>query len=638
MALHIPNDKIEEINQNADIVEVIGDFLDLKRRGRNYITRCPFHEEKTPSFNVSPDRNIYKCFGCGKSGDSISFLMDYNKLTFIESAQYLANKFGVDLRLEEDESNKDQTGENARAAAFKVIEAAAELYHKVLFSQDGVNTINYFQGRGFKLDTFEEFNLGLSPDSWDATSKYLLKKGFSEESMRNAGLIIDKDSGGYYDRFRGRAMFPIRDFMGRVIGFGARDMSSEPKTAKYINSPQSLIYDKSQVLYGLFEAKNAMRNSREAILVEGYADVITLHQAGFKNAVASSGTALTEQQVKLLSRYAKKVNLLYDSDKAGQAATEKALHLLLREGIEISIIKLPDKEDPDSLIRDSGVETFKIYKREAIGFVDFLHRRYESNGLLASPASMAQSLRDVIKLIRLIPDKLQQHYYIRRLVSIFKISENELEILLRETKDQPSSYRRQMPIATESNETDISAINPELKEVALGESIFLIKKDLLKDIYIAELLILKLALTESTSMALLEKKYNFSDESMISEKGKRLYAIIRYFTEVSSNPLATISQSDFIEAEDQDLISSLVLEYQKVVDNWDLEAAGIKFSPERNFVDSIYNLALKKISIRKKELELNLTKTDDTDEQSVILKEIVELNKASFAISDKMKD
>ncbi len=638
MALHIPNDKIEEINQNADIVEVIGDFLDLKRRGRNYITRCPFHEEKTPSFNVSPDRNIYKCFGCGKSGDSISFLMDYNKLTFIESAQYLANKFGVDLRLEEDESNKDQTGENARAAAFKVIEAAAELYHKVLFSQDGVNTINYFQGRGFKLDTFEEFNLGLSPDSWDATSKYLLKKGFSEESMRNAGLIIDKDSGGYYDRFRGRAMFPIRDFMGRVIGFGARDMSSEPKTAKYINSPQSLIYDKSQVLYGLFEAKNAMRNSREAILVEGYADVITLHQAGFKNAVASSGTALTEQQVKLLSRYAKKVNLLYDSDKAGQAATEKALHLLLREGIEISIIKLPDKEDPDSLIRDSGVETFKIYKREAIGFVDFLHRRYESNGLLASPASMAQSLRDVIKLIRLIPDKLQQHYYIRRLVSIFKISENELEILLRETKDQPSSYRRQMPIATESNETDISAINPELKEVALGESIFLIKKYLLKDIYIAELLILKLALTESTSMALLEKKYNFSDESMISEKGKRLYAIIRYFTEVSSNPLATISQSDFIEAEDQDLISSLVLEYQKVVDNWDLEAAGIKFSPERNFVDSIYNLALKKISIRKKELELNLTKTDDTDEQSVILKEIVELNKASFAISDKMKD
>ncbi len=638
MALHIPNDKIEEINQNADIVEVIGDFLDLKRRGRNYITRCPFHEEKTPSFNVSPDRNIYKCFGCGKSGDSISFLMDYNKLTFIESARYLANKFGVDLRLEEDENNKDQTGENARAAAFKVIEAAAELYHKFLFSKDGVNTINYFQGRGFKLDTFEEFNLGLSPESWDNTSKYLLKKGFSEESMRNAGLIIDKDSGGYYDRFRGRAMFPIRDFMGRVIGFGARDMSSEPKTAKYINSPQSLIYDKSQVLYGLFEAKNAMRNSREAILVEGYADVITLHQAGFKNVVASSGTALTEQQVKLLSRYAKKVNLLYDSDKAGQAATEKALHLLLKEGLEISIIKLPDKEDPDSLIRDSGVETFKIYKREAIGFVDFLHRRYESNGMLASPASMAQSLRDVIKLIRLIPDKLQQHYYIRRLVSIFRISENELEILLRETKDQPSSYKRQMPIATESNETDISAINPELKEVALGDSIFLIKKDLLKDIYNAELLILKLALTESTSMALLEKKYNFSDESMISEKGKRLYAIIRYFTEVSSNPLATISQSDFIEAEDKDLISSLVLEYQKVVDNWDLEAAGIKFSPERNFVDSIYNLALKKISIRKKELELNLTKTDDTDEQSKILKEIVELNKASFAISDKMKD
>ncbi len=638
MAVQIPNEKIEEINQNADIVEVVGDFLDLKRRGRNFITRCPFHEEKTPSFNVSPERNIYKCFGCGKSGDSISFLMEYNKMSFVEAAQYLANKFGVDLRIEETHGNKDEVSENARASAFKVIEAAAELYHKFLFSKDGVNTINYFQGRGFKLDTFEEFNLGLAPDSWDATSKYLLKKGFSEDAMRNAGLIIDKDKGGYYDRFRGRAIFPIRDFMGRVIGFGARDMSGTDKTAKYINSPQSLIYDKSQVLYGLFEAKNALRNSREAILVEGYADVITLHQAGFKNAVASSGTALTEQQVKLLSRYVKKVSLLYDSDKAGQNATEKAIPLLLRAGVEVAVIRLPEKEDPDSLIRDSGVETFKIYKREAIGFVDFLYNRYKSRGLLESPASLAQALREAMSMIRLIPDRLQQHYHIRRLVSLFKISENELEILLQETKGQNTGFRKQVPIATEKDNSDLAEANPELKEMVIGESVYLVQKDLLKDIYNAELLILKLSLTEATSMSLLEKKYNFSEESFISEKGKRLFSIIRYFSEVSSNPISTILQSDFIEKEDKDLVSALSIKFQEVGDSWDLDAAGIRFSPERNFVDAIYNLALKKISIRKKELELKLAQTDDAEEQSNILSEMRDLNGASIAIFDKMKD
>ncbi len=638
MAIQIPNDKIEEINQNADIVEVIGDFLDLKRRGRNFITRCPFHEEKTPSFNVSPERNIFKCFGCGKSGDSISFLMEYNKLSFVEAAVYLANKFGIDLRVEESPDKKEDGDGNARAAAYKVIEAAAELFHQYLFSKDGVNTINYFQGRGFKLDTFEEFNLGLSPDSWDATSKHLLKKGFSEDSMRHAGLIIDKDTGGYYDRFRGRAMFPIRDFMGRVIGFGARDMTGEQKTAKYINSPQSLIYDKSQVLYGLFEAKNALRNSREAILVEGYADVITLHQAGFKNAVASSGTALTEQQVKLLSRYTKKVNLLYDSDDAGQAASEKALPLLLKEGLEVTVIRLPDKEDPDSLIRDSGVEAFKIYKREAVGFIDFLLKRYEMKGILQSPSSLAEALREVTKLIRLIPDKLQQHYHIRRMVSVFKISENELEILLKENKSESITYKKVMPIATEEDNPSQLVSNPDVKEIVIGDAVYIANKDILKDIFNAELLILKLALTEATSMSLLEKKYNFSDESMISEKGKRLFSIIRYFSEVSSNPLSTILQSEFIEQEDKDLISALSIKFQEVNDKWDLDAAGVKFSPERNFIDAIYNLAIKKINIRKKELELRLSQTEDTDEQSDILKELRDLNRATEDIFDKMRD
>jgi DNA primase len=638
MAIQIPNDKIEEINQNADIVEVIGDFLDLKRRGRNFITRCPFHEEKTPSFNVSPERNIFKCFGCGKSGDSISFLMEYNKLSFVEAAVYLANKFGIDLRVEESPDKKEDGEGNARAAAYKVIEAAAELFHQYLFSKDGVNTINYFQGRGFKLDTFEEFNLGLSPDSWDATSKHLLKKGFSEDSMRHAGLIIDKDTGGYYDRFRGRAMFPIRDFMGRVIGFGARDMTGEQKTAKYINSPQSIIYDKSQVLYGLFEAKNALRNSREAILVEGYADVITLHQAGFKNAVASSGTALTEQQVKLLSRYTKKVNLLYDSDDAGQAASEKALPLLLKEGLEVTVIRLPDKEDPDSLIRDSGVEAFKIYKREAVGFIDFLHKRYEKKGILQSPSLLAEALREVTKLIRLIPDKLQQHYHIRRMVSVFKISENELEILLKENKSESITYKKVMPIATEEDNPSQLVSNPDVKEIVIGDAVYIANKDILKDIYNAELLILKLALTEATSMSLLEKKYNFSDESMISEKGKRLFSIIRYFSEVSSNPLSTILQSEFIEQEDKDLISALSIKFQEVNDKWDLDAAGVKFSPERNFIDAIYNLAIKKINIRKKELELRLSQTEDADEQSDILKELRDLNRATEDIFDKMRD
>ena len=312
----------EQILEQSDIVDIIGEVVNLKRRGSNYLGLCPFHNEKTPSFTVSDVKGIYKCFGCGESGNAVSFMMKYHNMTYIDAMKELALKAGV--KIEDTQSPKVKEQIDKKDLVFHALEAASEFYNKYLFLKPAKQALAYFKSRQFSDDTIKKYKLGYAPDSFDETMKHLIKLGFSIETLSESGLIIEnKDKTSYYDRFRGRAMFPILNVTGKVLGFGARQLEDNKNQPKYINSPQTLVYDKSFSLYGIFHAKNEIRNKQSVILVEGYANVITLHQAGIENVVASSGTSLTVQQLSQLSKFTKTIYFSYDSDSAGQNASEK---------------------------------------------------------------------------------------------------------------------------------------------------------------------------------------------------------------------------------------------------------------------------------------------------------------------------
>ncbi|HRT67855.1 MAG TPA: DNA primase, partial [Bacteroidota bacterium] len=358
----------QEILERSDIVEIISESVFLKKVGKNFVGLCPFHSEKTPSFNVSQEKKIYKCFGCGRSGNVFTFLMENNGMTFREAMNYLAKRYGIAIDTTQENKEKKSKQEDI----LNVMEEATNYYQSLLKKKSGASCREYFEKRGISQQTIEEFRLGYSPDSFNETSNYLRSKGYSDEILLDAGLLVQNEKGNLYDRFRGRAMFPITDIFGRVIAFGARLISDDKSQPKYINSPQTMLYDKSSVLYGLSQAKSQIINKKEAILVEGYMDVITMHQWGYKNAVASSGTSLTAEQLKLLSRYTKNLNILYDADEAGQNAAERAIEIALQQEFDISIITLPEGEDPDSILREQGPNAFRKYLDGKLNFIEFL--------------------------------------------------------------------------------------------------------------------------------------------------------------------------------------------------------------------------------------------------------------------------
>ncbi len=421
--MKIPEHIIEQVRVSSDIVDVVGEAVRLKKAGRNYLGLCPFHGEKTPSFNVQQERGIYKCFGCGKGGNVFTFMMEYYSLSFVEAVRTLAQKAGIAIA---EDTETDDGKSSQYDAAYNALLTAARFYYSKLQKPEGKIGVDYFKKRGFDPELVKEFALGFAPDAWEETSNELKKQGFSTQAMEDAGLIIKRDDGSGYDRFRGRVMFPIHDQIGRIVGFGARRMNEDPKQPKYINSPQSLVYDKSRVLYGLFQGKQELRAQNSAILVEGYADVLTLHQAGFKNAVASSGTALTKEQLQLLHRYAKNLYIVYDADAAGISAAFRGLEIALEEGFEIKIVQLPKGDDPDSFVKNHGADVFKIYLRDAVSFLDFQADTFKNRGELETPAGMAESVRSLVRTISKVQDPLQRDFMIRSLAGKFGLNESLL--------------------------------------------------------------------------------------------------------------------------------------------------------------------------------------------------------------------
>jgi len=419
----ITKETIAKINDNADIVDVLSDFITLKKAGTNYKANCPFHHEKTPSFVISPAKQIYKCFGCGKAGDSVKFVMEHEHFSYVEALKYLAQKYNIEIE-ETQQSAEMVEQQSKREGLYVVNEFAKDFFIQNLWeNEEGKNVgLSYFQERDFSDDIIKKFQLGYALNDYSALTQAALDKGYQLEILQNAGLSSKKEN-TKLDFFRERVMFPIRGISGKVLGFGGRILKNNVKAPKYINTPDTDIYDKSKVLYGIYFAKNEIRKKDECFLVEGYTDVISLHQAGIENVVASSGTSLTTDQVRLIKRYSENITVLYDGDAAGIKAALRGIDLILENGLNVKVVLLPEKHDPDSFVKEKGLEGFENYvesqKKDFIIFKSELLVAEAQN----DPIKKAKMVADVVESIAKIPDAIKRSIYLKESASLLGVAE-----------------------------------------------------------------------------------------------------------------------------------------------------------------------------------------------------------------------
>ena len=417
---------IEEIKNRMDIVEVVGDFVSLKRSGSSYKALSPFTSEKTPSFYVVPSKGIFKDFSSGKGGDAITFVMEVDGLSYVEALKYLAGKYGIEIE-DETPSDEVQAAQNKRESLFIVLGFANTIFKKLLHEHDEGRSIgySYLKERGFTDDTIDAFDLGYTLDQWDYLYQEATKKGYKKELLEEAGLIVVKEQ-KTYDRFRARVIFPIHNVTGKVIAFGARTLSKDKKQPKYLNSPETELYNKSHVLYGLYQAKQAIRQEDNCYLVEGYTDVISLHQSGVKNVVSSSGTALTSDQVKLIRRYSKNVTVLFDGDAAGIRASIRGIDMLLEGDLNVRAVTLPDGEDPDSYSRQLGTSAFQHFLESESKDIIRFKVSLLLEDIKEDPIKKSEAIKDIVQSISKISDPVKRAVYLKECSDLMDISESLL--------------------------------------------------------------------------------------------------------------------------------------------------------------------------------------------------------------------
>lgn len=422
----IEHSTISRIMDTADIIEVVEDFVSLKKRGVNYIGLCPFHNEKTPSFTVSPSKGIFKCFGCGKGGNSVNFVMEHEHLSYPEALKFLAKKYHIEVE-EKEMTPEDVQKQNERESMLVLTTWAARQFHHLLFKNPEGKSVglSYFRERGFRTETLEKFELGYALDQWDGLTQAAIQAGYKTEFLVKTGLTIEKET-RRFDRFSGRVIFPIHSLSGQVLGFGGRTLKKDPKSAKYLNSPESEIYHKSKIVYGIYQARKRMVQDDKCYLVEGYTDVLSMHEAGVENVVASSGTALTQEQIRLIKRFTRNITILYDGDEAGIKASLRGIDLTLEEGMNVRVVALPPGEDPDSYSKSRTAEEFKKFldteERDFIHFKTHLLMD-EAKG---DPVRQANMVKEIVQSISYIPESITRTIYIKESASQLEIQESVL--------------------------------------------------------------------------------------------------------------------------------------------------------------------------------------------------------------------
>jgi len=423
--MRIPEHTIEEIRNAGSIVDLISNYVQLRKRGKNFIGLCPFHQEKTPSFTVSEEKQIFHCFGCHAGGNAFKFLMEYKSISFIEAVTELAEEVGIPIEASQDNFTVDNSEQEE---LYDINVSAAKYFSDNLLKKEiGKIAKDYLKERNIKRQTQKIFGLGYALPGWDNYLKFATEKKIDLENAKLLGLIDSKDNGKYYDKMRNRIIFPIFSANGRVIGFGGRVFQGEDNTAKYLNSPESTIYLKRKSLYGLYHSKDEIRKLNKAVLVEGYMDVIALYQHGIKNAIASSGTSLTEEQVRLLSRYTKNIVVIFDADTAGKNAALRSIEILLKQDFEVSVLSLPDGEDPDSYINQFGQKQFQEQVLTAKNFLEFQTAQYKEDGMFENPGTKAEAIRELVKSASLVNDELKRSLLLKSIAKKFNLREKLLE-------------------------------------------------------------------------------------------------------------------------------------------------------------------------------------------------------------------
>ena len=433
---------IEQIKNRIDIIEVLGDYIKLKKRGSNYLGLCPFHNEKSPSFTVSPAKELYKCFGCGKSGNTITFLMEHDKLSYVEALRWLAARYNIEI--EETETSPEQKILVQTSDSLYAINHFAQKFFstQLLDSEEGKNiALSYLQERGFRKEIIEKFQIGYNPDSRTALTEALIANQFNPTLLPKTGLVSNRNGDELVDNYRGRIIFPIHGNTGKVIGFGARVIGKSDRGPKYINTPENEVYSKSKILYGSYFARMAIDKADECLLVEGYTDVISMYQAGIENVVASSGTSLTVEQSRLVRRYTENVTVLYDGDSAGIKASLRGIEILLEEGLNVRVALFPDKEDPDSFVRKVGALAFQEFiKANTKDFVTFKAELYLEE-IKKDPLRKAEVAKEMVESIAKMPDVLKRSVMIQETAALIGLAENVLmdelnRVLLKKKKQQ----------------------------------------------------------------------------------------------------------------------------------------------------------------------------------------------------------
>jgi DNA primase len=619
----------------TDIVEVIGEFVQLKKRGANYVGLSPFANERTPSFTVSPAKGIFKDFSSGKGGSAVTFLMELEKFTYPEALKWLAKKYSIEVE-ETVETAENKEEENRRESLMIVSSYAAKFFHESLLDTDEGKAIglSYFKERGFSSDTIKKFELGYSPDQWEAFTGQALKEGYLEEFLTESGLSVKRDNGSLYDRYRGRVMFPIHSFTGRVIAFGGRTLKSDKNVPKYVNSPESEIYHKSSVLYGLHFAKKSIREEDNCYLVEGYADVISVHQAGIENVVASSGTSLTVDQIRLIGRLTKNITILYDGDAAGIKASLRGLDMILEEGLNVKVVLFPDGHDPDSYVRLVGTNGFKKHiednKKDFILYKTTLLLKEVGN----DPIKKSEVIRDIVESIAKIPDSIKASVFIKECSSILQIDERALlselnkmrQAKAKKNSQQPNGrmvtpveeYPLDEPIQEERKET--SSQEKEIVRLLLLYGNKMIDWDGIANTYIGPFMIAEL-----------------NDVEFEHPASKAFIEI--YSKEVENGVLP--EEQHFIHYPDKDIVDlvvTLIATKYTLSENW-YEMHKILTSDEQanmkaTILGAIFHLKMHKVGKMLDNLRKELQNAVTDEDQDILLTQYMRMKKVEKTISD----
>ncbi|GIK59115.1 MAG: DNA primase [Ignavibacteriota bacterium] len=639
--MRISESKIEEIRNSVDIVDVISQHVQLRKRGKNFIGLCPFHSEKTPSFTVSEDKQIFHCFGCHTGGNVFKFLTEFHKISFVEAVQEIADQQGITIEFDKAEYIEQQSEQEV---LYDInTEAARYFLNNLLNDDEGEFARKYLQERNIKTQTLRSFGLGYSLKGWENFINYAKSRNLNIDKCIQLGLIGKNSEGKLYDKLPGRLIFPIFSPNGRVVAFAGRVLPSKAGSdddanetgAKYINSPESLIYIKGRILYGLSFAKDDIRRLDKAIIVEGYMDLISLYQSGIKNVVAVSGTALTDDQVQLLSRYTKNVVLLFDADVAGIKASMRSIEILLKRDMEVKIVSLPKGEDPDSFVNKFGNVEFEELVKKAENFLEYETKYYESLGKFEDPSTAAEAIRELVKPVALIDDELKRNLLIRNIAQKFnlreKLIESELDKQLQQANKAERRKKEEGRRKMENAGEEIALILADKTETTESPLLYSLEKEILKLLFEAEKTIAELIFTY------------LHPEDFNNEINRELFEIVKDVFESADggDNFTTSGLVGILKDEKKEIyIRELTFDKYSISSNWEERFPSItaEMTLMKYAKDSVMKFVIERIEKRIKSNRREIELTEDESKLLELMKNNNELEREKKRIREELSD